>query len=308
MQNAARQTAGSTLVVLPFKVNAPSISENTECKFEFVENKTFVSAALSADAIGAQKVENGSITLEPVTYTVKLTGDNGVTFAKEADGTTAITSDTVKHGNEYSVYVKDYKGGYYVYEVQSLTIGGVAVEGSDLPTVGDKGVIKIPGTSVTGNIELTVSRSENFTIRVVEDYVSGYCMVVLTENGESSGIPYAYDGKPMYKMTAYSGKAGHDVYAYLVKGLVEEADAKAAVTYGTAEGTTIQADNDVNGSGKVDYSDALLAYRCYLVGYETPIAAMEYYLHADVYAGESEEHEIVDTEDAKQIYGALSVS
>ena len=169
--------------------------------------------------------------------------------------------------------------------------------------ISEDGKITISSETINGDIVLTVKRSENFTISVLE-YVAGYSMVLLTETGvrDSDTFRYAYNGKPMYKIEAYKTD-NHDVYAYLVQGAVEEADAYAAVTNGTADTKTIPAGNDVNGTGQEDYSDALLAYRCYLIKYASPIAAMEYYLRADVNASKT-----LNTEDATEIFRTLATS
>ena len=91
-------------------------------------------------------------------------------------------------------------------------------------------------------------------------------------------------------MEAYSA------YAYLVSGSVTVADATAKVTLGTAAAATIAAGYDVNATGNVDYSDALLTYRCYEKVHETPSDAMETYLRADVDASKK-----VDTTDVSAI-------
>ena len=95
LKSTVRQEAGSTLVVLPFKVTG-HVTEDTVCEFKFTGD-TFVCADVLADEVKAQTVKNGSITLEPLTYKVQLTGENGVEFVKNTTDTMPITDgDTIK--------------------------------------------------------------------------------------------------------------------------------------------------------------------------------------------------------------------
>ena len=147
--------------------------------------------------------------------------------------------------------------------------GFTAARKSRPPTLDENGKItipaervKIPDTTENKTIVLTIGRTlGNFTVTTTADYVSGWTLVTVAKaSGRTNRPVYKYDGKAMYYVNAYNA------YAYLVKGAVMDATAK--VSLGTEAAATIAAqDYDVNNTGKVDYSDTLLTYRCYVVAH-----------------------------------------
>ena len=83
--------------------------------------------------------------------------------------------------------IGDYNALRYAYPV-TLTVGGTTV--TDAPSPDGEGNITIPAASVTGAIELTVSRAVKFTVTITEDYVSGYSLIRLRKSTRIRRIPY----------------------------------------------------------------------------------------------------------------------
>ena len=227
------------------------------------------------------------------------------------------TTDPVK-ALDYVVTISDYDKDNYAYTFE-LKVGGAAV--SDFaPTVDNDGKFTIPGATVTGNIELTVTRAlKGFSIELAADYLSGWTLILVTKDGGGTdSIVYNYDGNAMYYVEGY----GSGAYAYLVKGkIADTADkateaAKAKVSLGTTSAGTIPGSStapvyDVNKSNKTDYSDTLLTYRCYRIKYgleETSTAmspeVMEIYLRADVDKSKKVDTTDVSLVDQSQTQGA----
>ena len=276
LNNGVSFTDGNSLVNLTFKVIG-NVSAETDYTFAFKDGKASVCYGLNKDTVAATTVTGATVTVEPSSFDVTLTGQNGVTFVKDS---ATITSDTAAYGAAYTVKIGDYDALRYAYPV-TLKVGGTEV--TDAPSPDSDGNITIPAASVTGAIELTVSRAAKFTVTITEDYVSGYSLITVAKTeANTENTIYAYGDTAMYYVNAYGA------YACIVSGAVEQSTAEAAVKVGTASAGTITNGTgdanryDVNGTGKTDYSDALLTYRCYVVKYETPTTAMETYLRADV--------------------------
>ena len=224
-----------------------------------------------------------------------ITGDFTLTVTRTTKHVTATlegglltgSSDAIK-GVDYTATIDGYDAANYTYAV-TLTMNGAS---ATAPTPDTTGKLTITGTNITGNFTLSVTRTlANFTVTTTADYVTGWTLVTVAKaSGRTDNPVYNYDGNAMYYVEAYSA------YAYLVSGAVTVADATAKVTLGTSAAATIAAGYDVNATGKVDYSDALLTYRCYEKAHETPSDAMETYLRADADASKK-----VDTSDVSAI-------
>ena len=291
LNNGGSFTEGDSLVNLTFTV-VGNVSAEMPYSFAFKDGKASVCYGLNKDTVAATTVTGATVTVEPSSLTVALNGQNGVTFVNASN--TAITSDTATYGAAYTVKIGDYDALRYAYTV-TLKVGGTAV--TDAPSPTTDGTITIPAASVTGAIVLTVSRAAKFTVTITEDYVSGYSLITVAKtDANTEDTVYAYSDTAMYYVNAYGA------YACIVAGAVEQSVAEAAVKVGTASAGTIANGTgdtnryDVNGTGKTDYSDALLTYRCYVVKYETPVSAMETYLRADVNGSKK-----VDTDDVSAI-------
>ena len=275
LNNGVSFTDGDSLVNLTFTV-VGNVSAETDYSFAFQNNTASVCYGLNNDTVTAT-VTDATVTVEPSSFDVTLTGQNGVTFVKDS---ATITSDTAAYGTDYTVKIGDYSALRYAYTV-TLTVGGTEV--TDAPSPATDGTITIPAASVTGAIVLTVSRAAKFTVTITPNYVTGYSLITVAKTeANTEDTTYAYGETAMYYVNAYGA------YACIVSGAVEQSAAENAVKVGTASAGTItngETDTtkyDVNGTGKTDYSDALLTYRCYVKAYQTPDTAMETYLRADV--------------------------
>ena len=212
------------------------------------------------------------------TLVASPTGEFTLSGLTTKPDTTTVT-DAIK-GLNYVVTISDYDAANYAYAV-TLTMNGAS---ATAPTPDTDGKLTIEGADITGDFTLTVTKTlANFEVNVYANYVTGWTLVTIAKaEGRTDEPVYDYDGSATYYVNAYNA------YAYLVKGAVTKDDAKAKVSLGTSAAGTIAAGYDVNNTGKVDYSDALLTYRCYVLAHpeqdtETgPATAMETYLRADV--------------------------
>ena len=175
-------------------------------------------------------------------------------------------------------------------------------DGTTTLTPDTDGKLTIAGANITGDFTLTVTKTlANFEVNVYENYVTGWTLVTIAKaSGRTDEPVYDYNGSATYYVNAYNA------YAYLVKGAVTAEDAKAKVSLGTSAAGTIATSEqyDVNNTGKVDYSDVLLTYRCYVLAHpeqdteKGPATAMETYLRADVNGDKK-----VDTTDVSAVDG-----
>ena len=212
------------------------------------------------------------------TLTASPAGDFTLSGVTTKPDNTTVT-DAIK-GLNYVVTISDYDAANYAYAV-TLTMNGAS---ATAPTPDTDGKLTIEGANITGNFTLTVTKTlANFTVTTTADYVTGWTLVTVAKaSGRTDNPIYNYDGNATYYVNAYNA------YAYLVKGAVTAEAAKAKVSLGTSAAGTIAAGYDVNNTGKVDYSDALLTYRCYVLAHPEqdtttgPATAMETYLRADV--------------------------
>ncbi|MBQ6207025.1 MAG: hypothetical protein IJK52_08070, partial [Oscillospiraceae bacterium] len=226
------------------------------------------------------------------TLVASPTGEFTLSGLTTKPDTTTVT-DAIK-GLNYVVTISDYDAANYAYAV-TLTMNGAS---ATAPTPDTDGKLTIEGADITGDFTLTVTKTlANFEVNVYANYVTGWTLVTIAKaEGRTDEPVYDYDGSATYYVNAYNA------YAYLVKGAVTKDDAKAKVSLGTSAAGTIAAGYDVNNTGKVDYSDALLTYRCYVLAHpeqdtETgPATAMETYLRADVDGSKK-----VDTTDVSKI-------
>ena len=288
-QTKATITDGSALAEIIFTVKA-KVGAETTCNFTFAGTPK-ICYDTNEDSVEAATVTPGSVVVEPVKYAVTLTGNDGVTFVKDGAPVTAETVIEAIEGQAFTAQMgAEFDGDNYEYAV-TLKIGGVEV--TPAPEPDSDGKITIPADSVTipansedKTIVLTVGRTfGNFTVTTTADYVTGWTLVTVAKaDGRTDDPVYNYDGNAMYYVE------GYNAYAYLVEGAIGTTEAasteaaKAKVSLGTAKAGTIAASEqyDVNHTGKIDYSDALLTYRCYELAHEkTPAEAMEIYLRAD---------------------------
>lgn len=222
----------------------------------------------------------------PVAYTAVYTVD---TFAVTFDPAEIDAAGTAAYGADYAGTVVGYDSNY-AYTVTAAFAGG---DSKDYP-VGEDGSFTIPGTDVTGDMTLTVTKAiQNVSVQVYEDYVGGYSLVVVY--GTADG--YRYDGNAMYRTAYYdadTADAADKAFAYLIEGTTTENEVlKVLAAADSAE--EITASYNVNASANVDIADVQAVADCYnVVGDLTEV--MPVYLRADVNA----DH-VVNSTDADRV-------
>jgi len=195
-------------------------------------------------------------------------------------------------GKAYTLTVVPEAG--YIYTV-TATMGGKAVE---LTKNADGTTYTTP--AVTGNIVFTIDRIVNTEGVKVNDKVNvsgGTVYAVSYETKLADNKVPTYDGNPMY------WSENHQAYIYLtIAGTLSEDAAKAVI--GITEGTpvTVADSSDVNGSGKLDASDAQYVWNMYNAQYSqfTADVTMIDFIKADRNADYK-----INTEDAAAIVNEI---
>lgn len=245
------------------------------------------------------------------TYTIPgadVTGDIVIAVTKTAtevevtvDGTGAgsVTKDEnpARYEQDYTFTVNKEDG--YTYEIT------VKVDGKDITEyVKDNGddTYTIPGEYVTGEIEITVTKTADFAVDVCE-YITldGQSMYLVTVSGTlGEGKVAKYDGKSMFWSEEY------EAYAYLIitdtdlDTVETEAEEKTAIAEGEAAGT-VDYTGDVNGTDLIDVNDAQLTYDMYNAKYDSfESVEMLKFLNADVNADKT-----VNVNDAAAVIAAI---
>lgn len=210
-----------------------------------------------------------------VTRTVKPSSVVSVTKPDYVKG-----NDTATKGQDYDFTVEKEDG--YDYSEPTVKVGDVDV--TDKLVKNGEGSYTIPGSTITGNITIEVTKTAAVTVDVTE-YITlnGKVMYLVTASGNfAEGQVAKYDGMSMFFSEKYNA------YAYLVisadglETVKAEAAAKVKVAEGTAAGT-VDYSGDVNGTKVVDVNDAQLTYDMYNTKYSSfDVASMLKFLNADV--------------------------
>lgn len=272
--------------------------------------------ALSNDAPDA-KILDGGVTKVTVTgWSVTLPlGFKGAdtaypgkdyTFSKPA-GNTDYTV-TVKVGGK-TVSCKDNGDGTYTIAGKDIT--GEVVVTAAKKTTGSTGHFT-PGTGGTTGSGTGTTGAAEYEQLWIAPYVeldNATVFLIAVAGTPGKGVTYAYNGEAMFftKKYAAEGSAfGQDVYIYLQLLRKDEAlsqeDAAERLTLVKETSPTIDADSDMNGSGKADEEDARLTYNIYNAMYwdfdELPMA---WFLGADVNLDG-----VVNVQDAEAIVSGLT--
>ena len=359
---------------------AATVTDGESYTFTITDtNHTYsnVTATVGGTSVAVTKSDDGSYTVPAVSGTLEITATvTPKSYSVTIEGTAAddITdaADTATYSTDYAFTMPSAEG--WAYELASITIAGVAYTGY---SVADS-VYTIPGTAITGEIEITVNKTrvtitvevegtgagaaagyavsanvgEDYTLTIVP--VAGYKYTVTATMGDGAatvidnkdntytienvsndiiftvertvvvdgvsvseyltvdgtmlwlvknattlveGNVATYDGSNMFWSEKYNA------YCYLViTDTLSAEDAKAKV--GIADGTVTNVDYgmDVNGTGKVDASDAQLVHNMYNASYGafTEDVTMEKFLRADVNGDTA-----VNVEDAAAIIGSI---
>ena len=229
--------------------------------------------------------ENGKYTI-PGT---DIKGDIVITVTKtlKPSNTVSVTkpdyvkgNDTATKGQDYNFTVDKEEG--YDYSEPTVKVGGQDV--TDKVIKNDDGSYTIPGSSITGNITIEVTKTAAVAVDVTE-YITlnGKVMYLVTASGTlPEGQTAKYDGVSMFWSEEYNAYAWLVISADNLEAVKAEAAAKVTVAKGTPAGT-VDYSGDVNGTKLVDVNDAQLTYDMYNAKYESfDVVSMLKFLNADV--------------------------
>ena len=267
---------------------ADKATYNTDYTFTVTEDgnytyNTTVTVGGKTYSLGAP--ENGKYTI-PGT---DIKGDIVISVTKTVTPSSVVSvtkpdyvkgNDTATKGQDYDFTVEKEEG--YDYSEPTVKVGGVDV--TDKLVKNGEGSYTIPGSSITSNITIEVTKTAAVTVDVTE-YITlnGKVMYLVTASGNfAEGQVAKYDGMSMFFSEKYNA------YAYLVISAdnLETVKAEAAGKVKAAEGTaagTVDYTGDVNGTKVVDVNDAQLTYDMYNTKYSSfDVVSMLKFLNADV--------------------------
>ncbi len=267
---------------------ADKATYNTDYTFTVTEDgnytyNTTVTVGGKAYTLGTP--ENGKYTIPgtdikgdiviSVTKTVKPSSVVSVTKPDYVKG-----NDTATKGQDYDFTVEKEDG--YDYSEPTVKVGGVDV--TDKLVKKENGSYTIPGSSITGNITIEVTKTAAVTVDVTE-YITlnGKAMYLVTASGNfAEGQVAKYDGVSMFFSEKYNAYAYLVISADNLEAVKAEAAGKVKVAEGTAAGT-VDYTGDVNGTKVIDVNDAQLTYDMYNTKYSSfDVVSMLKFLNADV--------------------------
>lgn len=261
---------------------------NTDYTFTVKEDDNYTyttTVTVGGKAYTLGTPENGKYTI-PGT---DIKGDIVITVTKTVKPSSVVSvtkpdyvkgGDTATKGQDYDFTVDKEDG--YDYSEPTVKVGGVDV--TDKVVKNDDGSYTIPGTTITGNITIEVTKTAAVTVDVTE-YITlnGKVMYLVTASGTlPEGQVAKYDGMSMFFSEKYNA------YAYLVistdnlETVKAEAAAKVKVAEGPSAGT-VDYTGDVNGTKLIDVNDAQLTYDMYNAKYDSfDAVTMLKFLNADM--------------------------
>ena len=267
---------------------ADKATYNTDYTFTVTEDgnytyNTTVTVGGKTYSLGAP--ENGKYTI-PGT---DIKGDIVITVTKTVKPSSVVSvtkpdyvkgNGTATKGQDYDFTVEKEEG--YDYSEPTIKIGGQDV--TDKLVKNDDGSYTIPGSTITGNITIEVTKTAAVTVDVTE-YITlnGKVMYLVTASGTlPEGQVAKYDGMSMFFSEKYNAYAYLVISADNLETVKAEAAGKVKVAEGTAAGT-VDYSGDVNGTKVIDVNDAQLTYDMYNAKYESfDAVTMPKFLNADV--------------------------
>ena len=267
---------------------ADKATYNTDYTFTVTEDDNYTyttTVTVGGKAYTLGTPENGKYTIPgtdikgdiviSVTKTVKPSSVVSVTKPDYVKG-----NDTATKGQDYTFTVDKEEG--YDYSEPTVKVGDVDV--TDKVVKNGDGSYTIPGSTITGNITIEVTKTAAVTVDVTE-YITlnGKVLYLVTASGNfAEGQVAKYDGMSMFFSEKYNA------YAYLVisadglETVKAEAAGKVKVAEGAAAGT-VDYTGDVNGTKVIDVNDAQLTYDMYNAKYESfDAVTMPKFLNADI--------------------------
>ena len=207
-------------------------------------------------------------------------------------------SDTATKGQDYTFTVDKEEG--YDYSEPTVKVGDVDV--TDKVVKNGDGSYTIPGSTITGNITIEVTKTAAVAVDVAQYLtLDGKVMYLVTASGTlPEGQVAKYDGMSMFWSEKYNAYAYLVISADNLEAVKAEAAAKVKVAEGTSAGT-VDYSGDVNGTGLTDVNDAQLTYDMYNTKYSSfDVVSMLKFLNADV-SGDKK----VNTADATAIVNLI---
>lgn len=285
---------------------ADKATYNTDYTFTVTEDDNYTyttTVTVGGKAYTLGTPENGKYTIPgtdikgdiviSVTKTVKPSSVVSVTKPDYVKG-----NDTATKGQDYTFTVDKEEG--YDYSEPTIKIGGQDV--TDKLVKNGDGSYTIPGSTITGNITIEVTKTAAVAVDVVEYLtLDGKVMYLVTASGTlPEGQVAKYDGMSMFFSEKYNAYAYLVISADNLEAVKAEAAAKVKVAEGTSAGT-VDYSGDVNGTGLTDVNDAQLTYDMYNTKYSNfDVVSMLKFLNADV-SGDKK----VNTADATAIVNLI---
>ena len=267
---------------------ADKATYNTDYTFTVTEDgnytyNTTVTVGGKTYSLGAP--ENGKYTI-PGT---DIKGDIVITVTKTVKPSSVVSvtkpdyvkgNDTATKGQDYTFTVDKEEG--YDYSEPTVKVGDVDV--TDKVVKNGDGSYTIPGSTITGNITIEVTKTAAVAVDVAQYLtLDGKVMYLVTASGTlPEGQVAKYDGMSMFWSEKYNAYAYLVISADNLEAVKAEAAAKVKVAEGTSAGT-VDYSGDVNGTGLTDVNDAQLTYDMYNTKYSSfDVVSMLKFLNADV--------------------------
>lgn len=267
---------------------ADKATYNTDYTFTVAEDDNYTyttTVTVGGKAYTLGTPENGKYTIPGidikgdivinVTKTVKPSSVVSVTKPDYVKG-----NDTATKGQDYTFTVDKEEG--YDYSEPTVKVGDVDV--TDKVVKNDDGSYTIPGSTITGNITIEVTKTAAVAVDVAQYLtLDGKVMYLVTASGTlPEGQVAKYDGMSMFWSEKYNAYAYLVISADNLEAVKAEAAAKVKVAEGTSAGT-VDYSGDVNGTGLIDVNDAQLTYDMYNTKYSSfDVVSMLKFLNADV--------------------------
>ena len=167
----------------------------------------------------------------------------------------------------------------------------------------EDGGYTIPGSAITGDITIEVTKTAAVKVEVTE-YIklNSKSMYLVTVAGTfPEGQAAKYDGKSMFWSEKYNAYAYLVVSADGLDAVKTEAEGKVKVAGKDTADETVDYSGDVNGTKVIDVNDAQLAYDMYNTKYDSfVVVSMQKFLNADVNGDKA-----VNTQDATAIVALI---
>lgn len=285
---------------------ADKATYNTDYTFTVTEDDNYTyttTVTVGGKAYTLGTPENGKYTI-PGT---DIKGDIVISVTKAVKPSSVVSvtkpdyvkgNDTATKGQDYTFTVDKEEG--YNYSEPTVKVGDVDV--TDKVVKNGDGSYTIPGSTITGNITIEVTKTAAVAVDVAQYLtLDGKVMYLVTASGTlPEGQVAKYDGMSMFWSEKYNAYAYLVISADNLEAVKAEAAAKVKVAEGTSAGT-VDYSGDVNGTGLTDVNDAQLTYDMYNTKYNSfDVVSMLKFLNADV-SGDKK----VNTADATAIVNLI---